>query len=554
MAGSVVVCSPLCFLRCKLKNCRPALLKEIVSSFYSVSALADAKKMLHHDLSALSNGNTVPACIARRDSPNRASIETDDLINLFTFADEQKVIDLLPVYTVSDINDIPGVRLFEGDMKPFLRQLELQDGKLNDVMGKLSAIFNDVKRLQHELNHGAGRPVGPSVTAPVSAPGSFEGPSTGIQSDHLHLPGPQFKLSVTRWPPLEHTATSSSRAGKGNELSSVTAELTSSQVESDHSHGRVGMTSAADTDGDTDNYTLAESRRKRRKRLRNASGSVRNGSGDTRPTTATKVLNKPSGGPSRSGKCLVVGKCGSGNIDSGHLSAAKHFRSANVPSRKKAVFCIDNLCLDVTSSDVMEFVSTVLGVEVLSLFEVKPRKRRFDPDGKLRRAFRICIYEDSTPAFLVEDKWPNRVAVYAWFSRQEFGQFVNLVNSPSSASQLQPGVSVGSSDVISMESNVAGDVITSGAGSGVCGASIAVDVDPLPTIDKSIFADHPGGGEWADAMDLHDKSPAADRASSPNGAPINGLNETTLTAELNDTTLTADISAISDVTALGPLL
>jgi hypothetical protein len=60
-------------------------------------ALADATIVLHRDLSALNIGQTAQTYTARRDSSNRAVIEIDDLINLFTFADEQKVIEALPL-------------------------------------------------------------------------------------------------------------------------------------------------------------------------------------------------------------------------------------------------------------------------------------------------------------------------------------------------------------------------------------------------------------------------------------------------------------------------
>jgi hypothetical protein len=69
--------------------------------------------------------------------------------------------------------------------------------------------------------------------------------------------------------------------------------------------------------------------------------------------------------------------------------------------------------LNANASDVSAFVTHELGIEVLTQFEVKPWKRRFDPDGHLRRAFRICIYDDTKHRFLVEEKWPNRISVYA---------------------------------------------------------------------------------------------------------------------------------------------
>jgi hypothetical protein len=92
------------------------------------------------------------------------------------------------------------------------------------------------------------------------------------------------------------------------------------------------------------------------------------------------------------------------------------FKSAKLaPQRTKVVFCIDNASLNPTIDMVHKFITDVLGVEVLSLHEVKPRRRRYDPDGTLRRAYRVCIYRDSADLFLAEDLWPEHVAVFEWF-------------------------------------------------------------------------------------------------------------------------------------------
>jgi hypothetical protein len=148
------------------------------------------------------------------------------------------------------------------------------------------------------------------------------------------------------------------------------------------------------------------------------------------------------------------------------------------------------------------------------------------------------------PAFPVDDKWPNRMAVYAWLSKLQVGRFVDLVNSPSDSSQPRQDVSTGRSDTASKEPNASNDVITDGASTVTGGPSNVVDLNPILTADTSSFVGHAGCSEWAVAVDHHDNVTAADdRSSSPNAKSAHDLNETTLTA---------DFSAISDITALGP--
>jgi hypothetical protein len=86
----------------------------------------------------------------------------------------------------------------------------------------------------------------------------------------------------------------------------------------------------------------------------------------------------------------------------------------------KFVDVSDNVHLDVGIDHVGYFVTHELGIEVLSLYEVKPRRRRSDGDhdgrsGPPRRAFRVCIYEDQCDRFLVADKWPRNVVINDWY-------------------------------------------------------------------------------------------------------------------------------------------
>jgi len=91
------------------------------------------------------------------------------------------------------------------------------------------------------------------------------------------------------------------------------------------------------------------------------------------------------------------------------ISAAKQIR-------KKAVFCIDNVSTDCSVDDIKSFVSG-LSVQMLTCFQVKPRRRRGDDDDDIkdRNAFRLCIYDDDRSQLLDESAWPDSVSVSEWF-------------------------------------------------------------------------------------------------------------------------------------------
>ena len=106
-----------------------------------------------------------------------------------------------------------------------------------------------------------------------------------------------------------------------------------------------------------------------------------------------------------SGTALLIGKSSTAGI-----SAAKKIIN-------KAVYCIDNLSFDYSVEDVRSFVSS-MGIDVISCFEVKPRRRRNEELVTDRKAFRICICADDRERFLDDSKWPDSVAIFDWFFKQ----------------------------------------------------------------------------------------------------------------------------------------
>jgi hypothetical protein len=101
------------------------------------------------------------------------------------------------------------------------------------------------------------------------------------------------------------------------------------------------MTSATETDGDTDDYTEVESRKKKRRRVRTSSGGGdNNGNTNCGKLTASKTTNKPLYSQPRqnAGKCLEIKKGGLGSSTYINYIAGIHLKPAFPPSREKAVF------------------------------------------------------------------------------------------------------------------------------------------------------------------------------------------------------------------------
>jgi len=122
---------------------------------------------------------------------------------------------------------------------------------------------------------------------------------------------------------------------------------------------------------------------------------------------------------------LLVGKI---STSGKNISAAKRLV-------KKTVLCVDNVKNTCSVNDMIAFIKS-LSVNVLTCFEVKPRRRASEIDVSDRKAFRICICANDRDRLLNEEAWPDSVSISDWFSKpkqQIVDKKIRLGSSPSVA-------------------------------------------------------------------------------------------------------------------------
>ena len=127
--GSLVLCDALCFLINKFGSIGNKLLKPVLRDFYSSEALNDAKVRLLSDVNDINLSDKLPHIPQRRVGTGRVELEIDDLFTILTCLDEQKALDKLPKYVTSSLDNMPSLRLFEGDMSILMKLLK--DGWMN---------------------------------------------------------------------------------------------------------------------------------------------------------------------------------------------------------------------------------------------------------------------------------------------------------------------------------------------------------------------------------------------------------------------------------------
>ena len=124
----------------------------------------------------------------------------------------------------------------------------------------------------------------------------------------------------------------------------------------------------------------------------------------TNNVTQPKLIRKP----------LMVGCHHSpiaSNGSSKKLSAAK-------PLFGKAVFCVDNVNLDVIGDELEVYVKS-LSVRVVSCHQVNPRRtykqKRDNIYPNDHKTFRLCIYKADSNLLLNSDVWPDDIAISVYY-------------------------------------------------------------------------------------------------------------------------------------------
>jgi hypothetical protein len=69
--------------------------------------------------------------------------ETDDIFTLITFLDERKLLSSLPINLTDKPDNLPTLRLFEGDLSFLSARLDKLDNILSEHGSMLAAIFGD---------------------------------------------------------------------------------------------------------------------------------------------------------------------------------------------------------------------------------------------------------------------------------------------------------------------------------------------------------------------------------------------------------------------------
>jgi len=144
----VVLCDVLCFVVNKFGKTTLKSLKSALTDFYTCEVLANAKSQLLKDVDSLLLLAKRPHIPSRRDGDGRLDKEVSDIIQLLTFVDENKALDNLPIYASSNPDNMPSLRLYDGDLSVIMRKLSDMSKQVDQFGSSLAAIFHKISELQ----------------------------------------------------------------------------------------------------------------------------------------------------------------------------------------------------------------------------------------------------------------------------------------------------------------------------------------------------------------------------------------------------------------------
>lgn len=412
MADSALVLSnPLCFLLGHFRNNKSVhQLKSAVIDFFEVEDLIAAKERLLEDVRRLVSPVNLPHIPSRREGEARAARIVDDIFTVLVHLDESLSLHALPRYVASGPDCMPSARMYEGDFAVLLNMVKKLSSEVIEMRSSLAAIVHDVRASQSRLPESFPALPQPAVVNNVndqlrSLPQSHG--AAGVISQSITKPG---------------VGNSVGNVISDGDRSATTgpnwASLASTPVNRSNRYQLLAST----TEDDDDGYEAVISRTQRRaqKRARNKtsppvdqprlahqlSGSVQRGTGQQRRQQQQPQQQQQQ--RQRRSKLLVFGKAAT--YRDSHIYAAKSLV-------KKAVFYIGNVNKECSYSDIVSCVKG-MNVNVLSCFEVRPRRRRVDDEGVDCKAFRLCINDDDTERMLDASLWPDSITVSRWYFMQ----------------------------------------------------------------------------------------------------------------------------------------
>jgi len=172
-------------------------LKSTVCDFYTVEDISLAKEKLSSAIDELQIYKFPKMVMRRKDSINRSTTKVYDIFLALNFLDEARVLHNLPTFVSDDPDNMPSVKLTDGDMAAVMLELSILEEAVSAV--KHVDDQNVVNSLQ--INRTNNQPTIIRRQKPVASASSATVPAPQTSSNNntiRHLPSSDYPMLPSR--------------------------------------------------------------------------------------------------------------------------------------------------------------------------------------------------------------------------------------------------------------------------------------------------------------------------------------------------------------------
>lgn len=151
----IVINSALCFVINSRRKHPQNVIKSILSDFYSLEIISNAKEVLIADINkAMISVNKMPPS-RRNNTVNKLKMDIEDILNLFESIDQSGDMDKLPRYATDNLDHIPVFKMDAGGLSVLLSKLDKLDEKLDKAYcASRSAPISNIHPLPSVSDYG----------------------------------------------------------------------------------------------------------------------------------------------------------------------------------------------------------------------------------------------------------------------------------------------------------------------------------------------------------------------------------------------------------------
>ena len=386
----VIINDLLCYAVNKFGGLGNRPLKSTIVDFYKSEVISAAKDSLVEQLDTV-DMKSVKIPRRRKDSIGRSASEVDDILSIITHLDEEKKLESLPIYVSSNPDNMPTVKLTDGDLACVLLKLSKLESEMTAIR---SAVSQSVAVSQQILSQKSSAPVLVKRRSAVLHLSTAERGAPGVVNNETGVIKPRLGGALLQGQGHSDSQASDSATGQGATDGGVTG-------------------AASSFSDDEDDWQLQTSRKnKQLPRKRHRPSLSPKDSGEM-PTYASTVQSNATSAAATAAAARKQPRTRNTvfGVSAAGTAVIKPSANLQVPKSVFKIGNVDGLC---SPAELQCYLQSI-NVSVFTCFEL-PRTARQPLENK---SFRVCILAGDKAKLLNDQNWSLGITIRPWVFKEK---------------------------------------------------------------------------------------------------------------------------------------